>query len=134
MEKVKVKKLLTALMIFSVFSTPTIAGTNQFENWKHNRQEQVRDNKQPNNYRKQRRHRSDGHNYWRGKKHNYWHGNDHNNNFYNDPYFWGGIAGGLIGGAIIRRQYYNEPECRYVWTEVYVPEYGYQERQVEVCD
>jgi Ni/Co efflux regulator RcnB len=80
-------------------------------------------------------------NRWNGGHNNYYYDNrrNYNNNngggnFYNDPYFWGGVAGGLIGGAIIGNQYYDEPICRYVWTQVYIPGYGYQSREVEVCD
>jgi hypothetical protein len=97
-----------------------------------------------------RPHHNNGHNHWNGNHNgNHSNNNHHNNyyydnrrnynnnnggNFYKDPYFWGGIAGGLIGGAILRDQYYDEPMCRYVWTQVFVPGYGYQDRQVEVCD
>lgn len=89
-------KFLIALLALSVFSTPVFAETNQFKNWQKNRNAPPVGNEwhDNNNYKhkhkhKRRRH-GDGHNYWRGG----------NNNFYNDPDFWGGVAGGLIGGVI----------------------------------
>lgn len=40
-----------------------------------------------------------GHNKWHGNN-NYWHGNGGNNyNFYQDPNFWGGVIGGIVGGG-----------------------------------
>ena len=80
-------------------------------------------------------------NRWNGGHNNYYYDNrrNYNNNngggnFYNDPYFWGGVAGGLIGGAIIRDQYYYEPECETIWVEVFVPGEGYRNMQRVVCD
>ena len=105
MGKNQVNKFLIALAALSMFITPAMA----------------------------ERH---GHNYWHGKNHNYWHGNEHhnNNNFYNNPYFWGGVAGGIIGGAIIRDQYYRQPYCHQVIEQVYDPNYGYVNRQYVVCN
>lgn len=76
------------------------------------------------------------HNYYhRGNNYYYYNNKNYHNNrkFYNDPYFWGGVAGGLIGGAIIR-DYYVEPECETIWVEVYVPNEGYRRVQRVVCD
>jgi hypothetical protein len=86
------------------------------------------------------RHRSNR-NYYRRGNNNYYHrGNNYykynynynNGNFYNDPYFWGGVAGGLIGGAII--QDYYQPECETIWVDVYIPGEGYRQQQTVVCD
>lgn len=101
--------------------------------------------KSPPNYNGEhhgKKHRGDGHNYWRGGHNNYWRGGN-NNYFYQDPNFWGGVAGGLIGGAIIRQyDYDNVPppaiyqqpaECFMAWTQVYVPGKGYVPYQTTVC-
>lgn len=77
-------------------------------------------------------------NRWHGGNKNYYNynykgGGNGNRYFYNNPYFWGGVAGGLIGGAVIN-EYYNEPECATVYRQVYDPVYGYVERAVVVCD
>lgn len=89
------------------------------------------------------KHRRDGHNYWRGGHNNYWRGGNNNNYFYQDPNFWGGVAGGLIGGAIIRQYNYDNvqpptiyqqpAECFMAWTQVYVPGKGYVPYQTTVC-
>jgi len=101
--------------------------------------------KSPPNYNGQhhgKKHRGDGHNYWRGGHNNYWRGGN-NNYFYQDPNFWGGVAGGLIGGALIREyDYDNVPppavyqqpaECFMAWTQVYIPGKGYVPYQTTVC-
>jgi hypothetical protein len=89
------KKFIISILALALIATPALAGNKRYKHG-HN-----------NNH-------NNGHNYWRGKNHNYWHGNKNNNNdnFYESPYFWGGIAGGLIGGAIINnnRRYYDAPE------------------------
>ena len=133
MGMVTMNKLLIALLAFSVFVTPAIAGSNQFENWKHNRHAppagNQHHNNQNNNYH-HRRHHGDGNNYWHG---------NHNNNFYNDPNFWGGVAGGLIGGAIIGNQYNDQPVgpgpgCYTVLQPVAGPNYGVVYREVILCN
>ena len=73
-------------------------------------------------------------NYYYDNRHNYNNNND-GGRFYKNPYFWGGVASGLIGGAIIRDQYYyDEPECETIWTQVYVSGEGYRNVQRVVCD
>lgn len=110
--------------------------------------------KSPPNYNGEhhrKKHRGDGHNYWRGGHNNYWRGGhnnywrggNNNNYFYQDPNFWGGVAGGLIGGAIIREyDYDNVPppavyqqpaECFMAWTQVYIPGKGFVPYQTTVC-
>lgn len=72
---------------------------------------------------------------------------NHNNNkyFYQDPNFWGGVAGGLIGGAIINQydydnvpppypEYQVQPECQNVWISFYIPGYGYQRQRTLICN
>jgi hypothetical protein len=105
-----------------------------------------------------KRHHGDGHNYWRGGHNNYWRGgdnnywrggNNNNNYFYQDPNFWGGVAGGLIGGAIIRDYNYDyqnvpppypypeyqvQPECEIAWIRIYIPGTGYQTQQTLICN
>jgi hypothetical protein len=102
-----------------------------------------------------KRHRGDGHNYWRGGhnnywrggNNNYWRGGNNNNYFYQDPNFWGGVAGGLIGGAIINQyndapapypypypEYQVQPECQLAWIRVYIPGTGYQSQQTLICN
>lgn len=134
-------KFLIALLAFSALATPAIADTNQFNNWKHNRHAGV-DHRVDR--RVDRRHdhwhgdHNDGHNYWHGNHHNYWHGNN-NNNFYNDPNFWGGVAGGLIGGAIIGNQYDEQPiaperNCFTALQPIYDPYYGNTYREIVICN
>jgi hypothetical protein len=131
-------KFLIALLAVSVFAVPAFAGSNnQFENWKRNRHAPVVGNERHDNrYYHRRRHHGNGNNYWHGKNHNYWHGN--NNNFYNDPNFWGGVAGGLIGGAIIDQ--YNVqpvgpgPGCFIVLQPVEGPNNGVVYREVVLCN
>ncbi len=49
-----------------------------------------------------------------------------------------GVLGGLaVGGAIASGAapyYYDEPECRLVRREEWVPGWGYRIRRVEICD
>lgn len=76
-------------------------------------------------------------------KHRHKHNNNNNKYFYQDPNFWGGVAGGLIGGAIIRQYeydnvqpplFYQQPaECFMAWTQVYIPGKGYVPYQTAVC-
>jgi hypothetical protein len=76
-------------------------------------------------------------------KHRHKHNNNNNEYFYQDPNFWGGVAGGLIGGAIIRQYNYNEveplpyyqqpAECFMAWTQVYIPGKGFVPYQTTVC-
>lgn len=143
------KKFLIAFLAFSFLSVPIAeAGSGYKKPKRHAHVERQHNNSgyKHNNRRVDRHVRRNGningnHNRWNGGHNNYYYDNrrNYNNNngggnFYNNPYFWGGVAGGLIGGAILRDQYYDEPVCRYVWTQVYVPGYGYQDREVEVCD
>jgi Ni/Co efflux regulator RcnB len=138
------KNFLIALVAFSVFAAPIAEAGNGYKKPKrqtnferqHNggykpHRGRVEKHRRPNN----NNHSNNNHhnNYYYDNRRNY-NNNNGGGNFYNDPYFWGGVAGGLIGGAIIGNQYYDEPICRYVWTQVYIPGYGYQSREVEVCD
>lgn len=133
-------RFLIALLTVSVLTTPAFAGNNnnQFENWKRNRQGPVVGNEwHDNRHYRHRRHHGDGNNYWRGKNHNYWHGNN-NDYFYNDPNFWGGVVGGLIGGAIVNE--FNDrpigpgPGCYIVLQPVEGPNYGVVYREVVLCN
>lgn len=67
--------------------------------------------------------------------------------FYNSPYFWGGVVGGLVVGEVIadrhhehrhKRHYHHvyedEPECYMYHTRVWVPDRGYVPYQTVVCD
>lgn len=134
-------KFLIALMAFSVFATPAFAETNQFKNWQKNRQappvgNEFHDNNHHKYKHKRKRHGGD-YNYWHGGHNNYWHGN--NNNFYNDPDFWGGVAGGLIGG-IIGGAIVDDgpggpgPGCFVVLQPVQGPNNGVVYREVVLCN
>ena len=92
-----------------------------------------------------KKHRGDGHNYWRGGHNNYWRGGNNNNYFYQDPNFWGGVAGGLIGGAIINQydngrppyvyqEYQVQPQCQNAWIQVFIPGVGYQRQRTLICN
>jgi len=151
------KKFLIALLAFSVLYIPVAEAGNGYKKpkrhanverhhnggYKPNRH--VRPNGKPNRWNGNSNHGrgniNGNNNRWNGGHNNYYYDNrrNYNNNngggnFYNDPYFWGGVAGGLIGGAVLYDQYYDEPVCNFVWAQVYVPGYGYQNRQVEICD
>ena len=150
------KKFLVALFAFSILAIPTAEAESGYKKPKrHGTVERqynggykphVRRNGNHNRWNGNRNRRGNGNingnnNRWNGGHNNYYYDNrkNYNNNngggnFYNDPYFWGGVAGGLIGGAIIRDQYYYEPECETVWFQVYVPGYGYQNQQQVVCN
>lgn len=102
-----------------------------------------------------KKHRGDGHNYWRGGHNNYWRGghnnywrggNNNNDYFYQDPNFWGGVAGGLIGGAIINQyndvppppyvyqEYQVQPQCQNAWIQIFIPGVGYQRQRTLICN
>lgn len=104
------KKFLIALLALGLIASPAFAGKNKH---KHN-------------------------DYYHGGNNNYYCCKNNNNNFYEDPNFWGGVAGGLIGGiiggSIVNNQPYNHPYCREVPMTVYVPGYGYQLQPTVVCD
>jgi hypothetical protein len=141
------KKFLLALFAFSLLAVPMAeAGSGYKKPKRHANVERNHGGYKHHNRRVDRHVRRNGNingnnNRWNGGHNNYYYDNrkNYNNNngggnFYNDPYFWGGVAGGLIGGAIIRDQYYYEPECETVWFQVYVPGYGYQNQQQVVCN
>lgn len=122
------KKLFAAMIALALIASPVMAGTNQFQNWQHNRQ-----NENWNN----------GNNYHKPYKKKRWYKNNNNNDFYEDPYFWGGVVGGIIGGiggTIINRQnQYELPlvpqgRCREVMNYVWVDGIGYQPGRVVVCN
>ncbi len=138
------KKFLVTLFAFSILAVPMAeAGSGYKKPKRHATVE-----RHHNGGYKPRVRRHGNHNRWNGghnnnnHDNNYYYDNRHNYNnnngggrFYNDPYFWSGVAGGLIGGAIIRDQYYyDEPECETIWTQVYVSGEGYRNVQRVVCD
>lgn len=151
------KKIVASIAAIALMITPVLAGTNQFQNWKHNRQYNAGGGNHwhaggtgPNGghwHAGGGKHwHGDGNNYWHGNNHNYWHGNNNHyyyngGTFYQDPNFWGGVVGGLLGGAIVN-QYQDQyqlppppqPQCRTVMGYVWVDGAGYQPNQVVVCN
>ena len=124
-------KLLAAIIAIAVMASPAMA-----ENQKHHRRPPPPGGHgQPYHGGGEKHHGGEGHNYWHGGHNNYWHG-DHNNNnyYYQDPYFWGGVAAGVIGGAIVTDQYRDVERCREVVTQVYVAGIGYRQGTAVVCD
>lgn len=97
------------------------------------------------NFKERHERRRDAYRYNHRHKHN----NNNNKYFYQDPNFWGGVAGGLIGGAIIRDYNYDydnvpspypypeyrvQPECEIAWIRIYIPGTGYQTQQTLICN
>lgn len=135
------KKILSALLAAAIVFAPmsTAYAGNGNDNHKHWKKQG-----QNKNYNGNKRYHNNGHkknyhrknkNYYRGGNKYYYNGGNNYNNFYEDPYFWGGIVGGIVGGAIINNQRndYYEPQCYIqqvqVW-DTYYQTWVIQNRQV----
>lgn len=134
----KMKKILLAFVALALVASPVMAGNNKHIKRGQNHNWNGGGNWDGKHFKGNRRH---GNNYncyncYYKKGHN-----NNNNNFYNDPDFWLGVGGGLLGGAIIN-QYQNQyelppppmPQCRQVMTYVWVDGLGYRPGNVMVCN
>jgi hypothetical protein len=141
------KKILLALFAAAVAFAPMSTayagnGNDNHKHWKkqgHNNnhngnKKNYHGNNKHGNYHGKKKYHGGNNNYYHGGNKYYYGGNNYNN-FYEDPYFWGGVVGGLVGGAIINNQRndYYEPQCYIqqvqVW-DTYYQTWVIQNRQV----
>ena len=116
-------KKLIALALVALSATPALAGSNQFNNWKHN---------QGQGYNQRYNDWNHGNGYYYQQHHH------HNNN--NGAWALGGFLGGLvIGGALNQQQQYYAPPpppvqyCGTIWRMEPDGFGGWQQMPYTVC-